>query len=428
MPPLTHDSPNVLGLIGAIHSSSRPRGAKPTPRHALAAAEPYRPTRAPSTGFAVVPKRLSYWYNNQYGICVSAEEAFAKAVWSLMCGMPELFIPDNEVLRWATRYGYRDGAFLTEVMDTMAKDGFTDSGQNYKDGPYGKAIDYTNVSDLQSAIEEGPVKIGIDANALSPNAGNGNGWWSIGGNPGEFGSEDHCVGLSGHGSAEFLFPQLGLPVPSQLKGVNGFLLFTWSSLGFVDHPWLLATCAEAWLRNPTTMGQTPNPAPTPDPTPTPTPQQLVAQVAPMVVNSVPFKLNLLGLIPVNGTIGPITIPGQFAPVVPTTGVAGQKPGYSIVDIVEDTLAIWRALRNDTALFTAVNKLLADFGLPPLPFSAFRAQGEISLDYLQLLQDVWAVLAALRSRNPLAVIAAVEHLLADLGILHSEPTGRWVTGR
>ena len=58
-----------------------PRGLVPTPEEALKAARVYVPRisgEIPSC-FLQWPIRMSYWGNNEYGDCVSAEEAFAKA-------------------------------------------------------------------------------------------------------------------------------------------------------------------------------------------------------------------------------------------------------------------------------------------------------------------------------------------------------------
>lgn len=237
-----------------------PRGGKASPRNVLQAATPFRPFKAAPTQFAIVPPQLSMWYNDTYGICVTAQEAFSKAAWSIQCGLPELFVPDAEVLRWANKYGFRDGANLTDVMDVMKRDGFTVNGVNYKDGPY-NGVDYSNPSILQSAISSGPVNIAIDANALPSGAGNQNGWFATGGRPGQYPNTDHCVALCGYGPAPFLFQQVGATVPPALVGKSGYLLFTWNTIGFVDQDWVMSTVAEAWVRLPTTPGQTPPPPP-----------------------------------------------------------------------------------------------------------------------------------------------------------------------
>lgn len=243
-----------------------PRGAKPTPRFKLQAATPFKPARAAPAQFAIVPSKLSYWYNDTYGICVTSQEAFSKAMWSVQCGLPELFVPDAEVLRWASKYGFRDGANLDEVMTQMQRDGFNVGGTNFKDGPY-FGVDYSNESILQSAIATGPVNIAIDADALPSGAGNQSGWFSLGSRG--FPNTDHCVALCGYGPSEYLFKQLDVTLPSAIAGKSGYLLFTWNTVGFVDHKWLLNTCAEAWVRTPTTPGQSPiDPPPPPPPDPT----------------------------------------------------------------------------------------------------------------------------------------------------------------
>ena len=245
------------------------RGARPSSRHALLAAVPYQRKATYPAQFAIVPSQLSYWGNQQDGDCVTAEEAYAKAAWSIASGLPELFVPEQEAVRWAAKNGYLNGASLTEVMDSMAQSGFQVGTQTYSDGPY-TGVDYSDESTLQSAISDGPVKIAIDADALPSSAGNGNGWWTLATQV--YQNTDHCVGLSGYGTAAYLFAALGLPVPAGLDPTQaGYLLFTWSSLGFVTHGWLMGTCSEAWLRQPTTPGQSPVPAPAPVPPNPPAP-------------------------------------------------------------------------------------------------------------------------------------------------------------
>lgn len=234
-----------------------PRGAKPSPRHKLLAAVPHKKLEIIPTQVAYVPTQLSFWLNDQDGDCVTAEEAFNKDV-------SGVFIQDSTVQAWASAGGFLDGAMLTDVMDAMAKSGFNQDGNVYGDGGY-TGVDYSDESILQSALSIAPVKIGIDADALPSGAGNGNGWWGFGGSQGQYSNEDHCVSLCGYGSAAFLFGQLNTPVPSDANQSKlYYLLYTWRSIGVVDHAWIMSTCAEAWLRNPSTevngIAQ-PNPGP-----------------------------------------------------------------------------------------------------------------------------------------------------------------------
>ena len=250
------------------------RGAIATPRHKLGAARPYFIRGATPSQVIVVPSFLEFWLNDQWGDCVSAEEAFAKAAYSVMQGQAETKITDTTVKAFCDKWGFLNGAMLPDVMDKMISDGFVqDNG--YKDGPY-SSVDYSNEAVLQNAIANGPVKIGIDANALPAGAGNQNGWSAFGGTPGQFNNEDHCTSLCGYGPTSALFGALGVPVPSGAPA-NGYLHYTWSTIGVVDHAWIMSTCGEAWIRNPTTVGVGPVPVPPgptpipPGPTPTPTP-------------------------------------------------------------------------------------------------------------------------------------------------------------
>lgn len=222
------------------------RGARPTPRHKLCGATPHVVKAAPPAQVSYIPKQLDMWGNDQYGDCVSAEEAFAKATHD-----PEIFIPTRTVTDWASQGGFLNGADLTEVMDAMIKSGFVVGAETYDDGSY-TSVDYSNEAILQSAIALGPVKIGIDANALPDGAGNQQGWAAFGGRPGQYSNEDHCVALAGYGPIDWLAKQLGVSSPPG-GPANGYLLYTWSTIGIVDHAWIMSTCGEAWLRNPTTV-------------------------------------------------------------------------------------------------------------------------------------------------------------------------------
>ena len=141
-------------------SKRLPRGAIPSPRHLLAAAMPHVPDPAVAVppSFLMWPVQMSSWNNYQYGDCVSAEEAFAKAA-----AAPKTFIPEATVVAWAQTHGYLNGASLTSVMTTMQSQGFPLNGKKYDDGPY-TAVNWHNDAILQSAIfSHGPVKIGVGA-------------------------------------------------------------------------------------------------------------------------------------------------------------------------------------------------------------------------------------------------------------------------
>lgn len=266
-----------------------PRGYKtgfiPSPPHKLLAAMPFMALRAAPPQFALVPKQLSFWGNQNYGCCVTSEEAFAKA-----CYNPEVFIPEEVAVAWANAHGVLNGADPASVLDMMTRDGFVNGGQTYEDG--GKlGVNYADEAALQSALSaNGPVKIGIDHTALPANAGPPNGWWSTGSvkksNP------DHCISIAGYGPTDYLYQALGMTPPSGLPSV-GYLAFTWSSIGFVTHDWIMSTTVEAWVRNPTTIivGNQPSPTP-PTPIPPPAPSQYPTQqqwdtVMNLLINNAP---------------------------------------------------------------------------------------------------------------------------------------------
>ena len=126
----------------------------------------------------MVPAKLNAEGNDQYGDCVSAEEAAAISAYSVLCGNPEKVVPAATCVSWAQAGGFLNGADLTSVMDAMARSGMVDTTTNSenRDGPYA-AVDYSNESILQSAISQGPVKIGIDADACQAAPATSRGGW-----------------------------------------------------------------------------------------------------------------------------------------------------------------------------------------------------------------------------------------------------------
>lgn len=214
----------------------------------LAAATPHVVTVTPPVAFIRVPKQLSMWLNDVDGDCVTAEEAFAKA-----CYMPETFITDAEVQTWATAHGVLNGAMLSDVLAWMAQAGFEQNGNLYNDGP-NTSVDWTKAATLESAIYQGPVKLGVAADQLENAVPNPpiNGWVATGFS--EDTNEDHCVSLCGYGTFRWLAGQLKVALSSGVSAATpGYALFTWNSIGLIDVPSMLAITGEAWLRNPTTI-------------------------------------------------------------------------------------------------------------------------------------------------------------------------------
>jgi hypothetical protein len=230
------------------------RGAIPSPQSVLAAASPYSASVEAPPNFIILPKQISFWGNYSNGDCVTAEEAFAKT-----CNNPEIFISDNEVIAWATSHGVLNGAHLPQVMGFMQNDGFVQDDDTYDDGPY-YSVDFTNSGTLQSAISEGPVKLGVAADQLLSTwyaaggsaAGGVSGWFAT--KYQQDTAEDHCVTLCGYGTISWLAQQLGVQVPAGIDGTQpGYALFTWDSIGIIDVPSMIAITGEAWLRKPTTV-------------------------------------------------------------------------------------------------------------------------------------------------------------------------------
>jgi hypothetical protein len=146
-----------------------------------------------------------------------------------------------------------NGANLVDVLDAMINDGFKQGGHTYDDGPH-VAVDWTNAALLQNAIAHGPVKIGVAANQLDKVISDPpkNGWFATGFQQDT--NEDHCVSLCGYGTFAWLASQLGVQVPPGIAGTTpGYGLFTWDSIGIIDHPSMVAITQEAWLRNPVTV-------------------------------------------------------------------------------------------------------------------------------------------------------------------------------
>jgi hypothetical protein len=224
------------------------RGALPSPPEAIAAAPLFRPERehAAALNYIVKPAQLSFWGNNHYSDCVTAEEAFAKA-----CHNPEILISDAEAIDWARRHNMLNGAVISTVLQTMTNDGFRQGGHVYDDGPH-FTVDRTNHGHLQNAITVGPVKLGIAADQLNHVYDWRNGWFATGFHNDS--KEDHCVALCGFGTLGWLAQQLGVAVPHGVNGnSDGYAMFTWSTIGIIDIPSMLAITQEAWLRNPTTI-------------------------------------------------------------------------------------------------------------------------------------------------------------------------------
>ncbi|EKK3319984.1 hypothetical protein PMI54_005373 [Salmonella enterica] len=232
-------------------STQMKRGALASPRHELAAAKSHEMNILEEipVNHIWLPETLSTWLNDKYGDCVTAEEAFAKA-----CHNPEIFISDNEVYNWAAAHNVLNGAYISDVLKIMQKDGFSQDGNTYTDGNF-YSVNWTDPKLLSSALYQGPVKIGVSANQLESvckEYGFSNGWIATGFS--EDYNVDHCISICGYGTFSWLAEKLNTTLPYNIDGsIYGYALFTWGSIGIIDRESLLAITTEAWLRNPTTL-------------------------------------------------------------------------------------------------------------------------------------------------------------------------------
>lgn len=245
-------------------------GASPSPKHKAFSVPAFHPVTAIPASWGVVPPKLDIWGNSTYGDCVTAEEAAAKAQFSVQCGLEETFISASIVTTWAKQHGYLNGAVITDVMDTMIETGIVVNGVTYKDGQY-QSVDWSNPGLLSAAIYQGPVKIGVAAGQLQNVVTDSNGWWGTGFKKNR--NTDHCTNLCGYGTADALADLMKSPKPSTLSGDTiCYLFFTWGTIGILDHTSMEAITDEAWLRSPTTVGQSPvPPVPVPPVVPPPGP-------------------------------------------------------------------------------------------------------------------------------------------------------------
>lgn len=235
------------------------RGAIPSRRNVLARTAPHRPepSFAVPSIFLLWPQKLSIWGNDRYGNCVTAEEAFKDA-----CN-PGVFIPDTEVLQWARQHHVLNGAELPQVMTAMERKGLVVSGSTYDDGLF-SAVDWEDYGTLCAAIAStsSPVKIAVDADLLEAMIATADGsianGWVVFGYP-QSSNYDHCTSLCGFGNGgdlvnSFAAKGVGVTLPSGFDPETpSFAMFTWGTIGLIDHESVIAMTGEAWVRNPATV-------------------------------------------------------------------------------------------------------------------------------------------------------------------------------
>jgi hypothetical protein len=232
--------------------------ALPSPAHVIETAKKHVPdvkVKVPSS-FLMWPIQMSFWGNQIDGDCVTAEEAFAKAIMS-----PQTFIPEATAVAWSTENGYANGAYLPDVMKSMHDNGFPLNNKTYGDGSY-SYVDFTNAATLKSAIYSvGTVKIGVGAEQFQKNPNGvvtgGTSGWTMYNYPKNL-QQDHCTSVCGFGTLADLvklFKQHGITVnvASGMPTGNCYAMFSWNSIGIVDEQSLLNMTHEAWVRHPATI-------------------------------------------------------------------------------------------------------------------------------------------------------------------------------
>lgn len=234
------------------------RGATPTKKENVLATPPHKIRGVTPPQVLWKPAELSMWGNDQFGCCCTAEEFF-----NIACSQPETFLPYHKAVKWARSHWALNGAGLWEILNLMVSEGIYHGDKIYRDGAF-TSVDWGNPTILRNAIAQGPVKLGVAADQLENDVWQkspSNGWVATGITAGD--PLDHCVSLCGYGTYAWLAQQLGAkagaaPAKAVQPNTMVYALFTWSSIGIIDYPSLLAITGEAWLRNPTSLAE-PNP-------------------------------------------------------------------------------------------------------------------------------------------------------------------------
>lgn len=374
-----------------------PRGAKPTPRHLLCGAMPFRATVTPPPFYGIFPGKLSMWGNGPDsnwpdpggdGDCVSAEEAFNKAC-------KGIFIEDKPLYDWCVANGTLNGANLQPVIQQMQASGFKQDGNVYGDGE-ALSINYADIPTMQAAIYTagqtgGCVKFALAADELPSGAGNNNGWFMTSDSPDQ--NYDHCMAANFYGTAQQFvdamnaaYPGLGLTLPSGVSPtLQGVAVFTWATIGFCSWPAFINMTGEAWIRSPSTV-ITGTGTPTSDPvyvaggSPTPPPvcppgqhpDPVTGQCVPD--NPTPPPVNLTVTIPdqviqVPGFFVPhsVTVKGGTYPCTPTSvGASALVLPPQVLVILQEVCAVINTLPTSTNLYVMMAESVAKAICAALP--------------------------------------------------------------
>lgn len=372
------------------------------------------------------------YLNDTYGDCVIAGKAHALGVWS--ANDPDsgglVLATDQEIYsQYQSICGPGDnGCVITDVLDAMVSNGFLAGGKRYPLAGYVSA-DWTSKELTQKGLAIfGPGCIGINL----PGAWTSNGIWDVT-NTSIVGGHD--VTPAGYGNSVLGTTADGVVICSWGR----LYLITWAA--WTSRKWL----EELYFMVPTKLwtgadgispsgvdintlmadlaairggGVPPMPDPNPPTPPTP-PVPPVPPVPPTPPAPIAFPAyagTLALKVPILGTFtGQI----QLKPVAAGQMLEAMQFGFSdVLTITLDVFAIvGDYVANDGAkLLADFHKFLRDVGIETA--SSLQAiPGEIELQAgvspIVILGDLWAIYAAFKSGNFIAMEAAIAKLIADL---------------
>lgn len=318
------------------------------------------------------------YLNDQYGDCVIAGKYHAEGVWSgNELDSPGIAVgTDQEVYSaYQTICGPGDnGCVITDVLDYFRANGLSFSGSVRKIDAY-VSIDWTNKLEVQVALYLfGALTIGINL----PSAWTNDAVWDVTDTQIVGGHDVTCVGYDDQGV--------------QVSSWGRIYTITWAA--FVSKTWLeeaYVMLAPDWYGN--------------------------EKLAPSGVDAAMLAQDLTKL--GGGTIPPID-PTPVPPTpVPPPG-PGPAPPPPVPAAPPDYSGTIQGVMNGPFGNHPFNGTVS---LKPVASHAFEAavgllveELKSSPNWLAVVMDIGALLAAIRSKNVQAIIAALEKLAADLGIV------------
>lgn len=348
--------------------------------------------------------------NDTQGDCVIAAKMHMVGVWTgNVTGKAQVGTTTEALSQYHSICGAGDnGCVMEDVLDFMKTKGITVGGSKFTiDGYVG--VDQTNMTEIQVAILlMGNLDLGFNVPSEWMNNAVDGAVWDVPKRLDNIGG--HCVPISGYNSVGVKILTWGMEITIAWKALANVkivdTLYAILSTSWVDsnkmspngfnYAQLTADLAKLGggeipdidpplPPSPLPPPPPPGPGPNPGPTPTPTPAMVVTGTASIPAQTVSFH--------VPGPFGrsqtvTVTIPAQQAPV---TGSAVQVSQVS------------ELLMGATG---------GPQGLPGgLLLQLLSMLGSINP---AVLGDVIALVAAIMSKDPLAIAAAIQKLMTDLG--------------